>query len=180
MAAPADGEAAALAALPSLVDLLRYRAAEQAGDPAYVLLSDRGREEARITFGELERRARAVAARLLERAAPGERALLLFPNGIDFMVAFFGCLVAGIIAVPMMLPRRQSARDSSDSIVADCAPHLGLATAALLAGGRGDIAGRFGALDWLAVDQVATDAGTPQGVFPAGGSEDIAFLQYAC
>ena len=50
MAAPADGEAAVLAALPSLVDLLHYRAAEQPDDPAYILLSDRGREEARITF----------------------------------------------------------------------------------------------------------------------------------
>ena len=176
--APADGEAATLAALPSLVDLLRYRAIEQPDDPAYILLSDRGREDAQITFGELERRTRAVAARLAERAAPGERALLLFANGIDFMVAFFGCLVAGIIAVPMMLPRRQSARDSSDSIVADCMPRLGLATAALLAGGRGDIAGRFGGLDWLAVDQIAADAETPQAAFPAVAAEDIAFLQY--
>src|SRR5437016_9472004 len=166
MAVPADGEAAVLAALPSLVDLLHYRAAEQPDDPAFILLSDRGREEARVTFGELERRARAVAARLLERAAPGERALLLFPNGIDFMVAFFGCLAAGIIAVPMMLPRRQSARDSSDAIVADCAPRLGLATAALIAGGRGDIAGRFGGLDWLAVDRIAAEVDIPDTGFP--------------
>jgi acyl-CoA synthetase (AMP-forming)/AMP-acid ligase II len=183
MAAPpdsetADGEAARLAALPSLTELLHYRAAEQPDDPGYILLSDRGREDSRITFGELERRARAVAASLAERAAPGERALLLFPNGIDFMAAFFGCLVAGIIAVPMMLPRRQSARDSSDSIVADCAPRLGLATASLLAGGRGDIAGRFGALDWLAVDQIAADADMPKPAFPAVAPDDIAFLQY--
>ena len=93
MAAPpdsetAEGEAARLAALPSLIELLHYRAAEQPDDPAYILLSDRGREDWRITFGELQRRARAVAGRLAERAAPGERALLLFPNGIDFMAAF--------------------------------------------------------------------------------------------
>src|SRR5438874_9231785 len=176
--APTDGEAATLAALPSLVDLLRYRAIEQPDDPAYILLSDRGREDAQITFGELERRTRAVAARLAERAAPGERALLLFANGIDFMVAFFGCLVTGIIAVPMMLPRRQSARDSSDSIVIDCAPRLGLATAALLAGGRGDIAGRFGGIDWLAIDQITTDADLSETAFPAVAPQDIAFLQY--
>jgi acyl-CoA synthetase (AMP-forming)/AMP-acid ligase II len=183
MAAPpdsetADGEAATLAALPSLVNLLRYRAIEQPDDPAYILLSDRGREDSRITFGELERRARAVAVRLAERAAPSERALLLFPNGIDFMAAFFGCLVAGIIAVPMMLPRRQSTRDSSDSIVADCAPRLGLATASLLAGGRGDLAGRFGGLDWLAVDQLAADSEVPDMAFPTVAAADIAFLQY--
>src|SRR5258707_9023879 len=167
MAAPADGEVAVLAALPSLVDLLHYRAAQQPGEPAYILLSDRGREDARITFGELDRRARALATRLVERAAPGERALLLFPNGIDFMVAFFGCLVAGIIAVPMMLPRRQSARDSSDSIVADCAPRLGLATAALLTGGRGDIPGRVGGPGWLAGGPNAPQAPTPGPAFSA-------------
>src|SRR5438552_11223350 len=176
--APTDGEAATLAALPSLVDLLRYCAIEQPDDPAYILLSDRGREDAQITFGELDRRTRAVAARLAERAAPGERALLLFANGIDFMVAFFGCLVAGIIAVPMMLPRRQSARDSSDSIVADCMPRLGLATAALLAGRRGDIAGRFCGLDWLAVDQIVAGTDPPDTTFPAVAADDIAFLQY--
>jgi acyl-CoA synthetase (AMP-forming)/AMP-acid ligase II len=77
-----------------------------------------------------------------------------------------------------MLPRRQSARDSSDSIVADCIPRLGLATAALLAGGRGDIAGRFAGLDWLAVDQIAADSDLPDVAFPTVAAADIAFLQY--
>ena len=63
------------------------------------------------------------------QAAPGERALLRCPTGIDFMTGFLGCLMAGVIAVPMMLPRRQSARDASVSIVADCTPRLALAPA---------------------------------------------------
>ena len=112
----------------SLADLLRVRAASQPQDRAYVLLSDRGGEVAAISFADLDRRAAVLARRLAGSAAAGDRALLLFPMGIDCLVAFFGCLYAGIIAVPMMLPRRQSRRDASSAIVADCGPRLALTT----------------------------------------------------
>jgi len=93
----------------SLVDLLRYRAAKQPNDRAYVLLSDQGQEESVLTFAELDQRASDVAARLADGQI-GDRALLLFGPGLDFIIAYFGCLLAGVIAVPMMLPRRNSAR----------------------------------------------------------------------
>ena len=113
--------------------------------------------------------------------APGERALLLCPNGIGFMVGFFGCLLAGVIAVPMMLPRRQSARDASASIVADCTPRLALAPAALIAGERGDPAsGRFPAGTRMAGGRRCRPmpAGAPAGRSRRRGGDDIAFLQY--
>src|SRR6266849_1643687 len=113
MPASADRAVLAPAAFSSLADLLHYRAATQPHDRAYVVLSDRGREEAGINFAELERRATALARRMAARAAPGERALLLCPTGIEFVVGLFGCIAAGVVAVPMMLPRRQSARDAS-------------------------------------------------------------------
>ena len=97
----------------SLADLLRHRAAAQPHERAYVVLSDRGREEAAITFAELERRADGLARRIAARAPPGERALLLCPTGIDFMVGFFGCVLAGVdrraddAAAPAKRPRRQ-------------------------------------------------------------------------
>ena len=105
-----DGPAILKLAYNSMVELLRACAAEQPDARAYVFLSDRGREEASLTFSELERRADALAAQLARRAEPGERALLIFPPGLDFIVAFFGCLIAGMIAVPMMPPRRLGAR----------------------------------------------------------------------
>jgi acyl-CoA synthetase (AMP-forming)/AMP-acid ligase II len=83
-----------------------------------VFLSDKGDEEAALTFGELYRRALAVAAHWHENGNPGDRALLLFGPGLDFIIAYFGCMLAGVIAVPMMLPRRNSSRDASASIVA--------------------------------------------------------------
>jgi acyl-CoA synthetase (AMP-forming)/AMP-acid ligase II len=123
----------------SLADLLRVRAASQPQDRAYVLLSDRGGEVAAISFADLDRRAAVLARRLAGSAAAGDRALLLFPMGIDCLVAFFGCLYAGIIAVPMMLPRRQSRRDASSAIVADCGPRLALSTTDVLGGARGNL-----------------------------------------
>lgn len=181
MTALADPSVAAATPAPaSLADLLRRRAALQPDDRAYIALSDRGREEASITFAELARRAEMLARRIAPRAAPGERALLLCPNGIGFMVGFFGCVLAGVVAVPLMVPRRQSARDASAGIVADCRPRLALVPRALIEGARGDLVGRFSGsgLDWLAVDDF--DRGAPAHDLPlaAGAACDLAFLQY--
>jgi acyl-CoA synthetase (AMP-forming)/AMP-acid ligase II len=183
MTAPAD-PAPVTAAIATLAELLQHRAAVQPDDRAYVALSDRGGEAASVTFAELAGRAAALALRIAARAAPGERALLLCPNGIGFMLGFFGCVLAGVVAVPMMLPRRQSARDASAGIVADCRPRLALAPRALIDGERGDLVGRFGAdccgpgLDWLAVDDPA-DAAPRLGPAPTpGDAHALAFLQY--
>src|SRR3954454_16203281 len=134
-----------------MVELLRARAAEQPDERAYVFLSDRGGVEASLTFSELERRAGALAAQLMGRGQRGERALLMFSPGLDFIVAFFGCLIAGMIAVPMMPPRRLGARDSSASIVAGCTPRFALTSP--VQGARSDLAERLKAtaLDFIYV-----------------------------
>ena len=79
----------------SLVELLEFRASTQPEDRSHLFLSDRGTVEASLTFAELHRRASAVALRLAARSRPGDRALLIFPPGLDFVVGFFGCLMAG-------------------------------------------------------------------------------------
>ena len=84
----------------TLVALLRHRAATQPDAKAYTFLEDGEREAGTLTFAELDRRARAIAVQLLRVAAPGERALLLHPPGIDYVPAFFGCLYARVVAVP--------------------------------------------------------------------------------
>ena len=112
--------------LTSLVDLLRCRADEHPARRAYVFLSERGVEQGALTFVELRDAALAVAARLAAQGERGDRALLLFPPGLEFMIAFFGCLQAGIVPVPLMLPRRNSAHDSSAAVLADCAPRFAL------------------------------------------------------
>jgi acyl-CoA synthetase (AMP-forming)/AMP-acid ligase II len=163
----------------TLVDRLQRHAAAYPDGRAYTGLSDRGAEEGFLTYGALAARAAAVSTRISRAADPGDRALLLCPNGLDFLVGFLGCLVAGVIAVPMMLPRRQSGRDASTGIVADCAPRLVLAPANLIGGARGDLVGRIAApgLTWLPVD-AAAGAPAEAGPLPALDPDRTAFLQY--
>lgn len=89
----------------SLVAFLRRRAVESP-DRGYTWL-ERGEEAAaRLTYAGLDRRARAIAAALTGMVPPGERALLLYPPGLEVIAAFFGCLYAGVIAVPAWRRRR--------------------------------------------------------------------------
>ncbi|MDB5519540.1 MAG: LongchainfattyacidCoA ligase [Tardiphaga sp.] len=160
----------------SLVTLLAYRAETQPDERAYVFLSDRGTEEAVISFRQLHDAASALARRLTKITQSGDRALLVFPPGLEFIVAFFGCQIARVIAVPMMVPRRQSARDSSAAIVANCEPAVALTSPALA--NRSDLRARFrnDRIQWLPVDLALAEPGIAD--LPLPNSEDIAFLQY--
>jgi acyl-CoA synthetase (AMP-forming)/AMP-acid ligase II len=160
----------------SLVEILEHRAATQSDERALIFISDRGAEEAVLTFRELHDAANSVAKRLAAAAKPGDRALLVFPPGPEFVVAFFGCLIARVIAVPMMVPRRQSARDSSASIMANCKPTLALTSPALAL--RDDVAARFAGheLQWITVDMAPGTAGAID--LPRPRADDIALLQY--
>jgi acyl-CoA synthetase (AMP-forming)/AMP-acid ligase II len=101
----------------------------------------------------------------------------VFPAGLDFIVALFGCLIAGVIAVPMMVPRRTSSQDSSAAIRADCGARLAMTTADL-AGSRSDVIERFCDLDWFMLDHSDDAAEGPSAPLPAPDRDDIAFLQY--
>jgi len=160
----------------SLVTLLAWRAKSQPDERAYVFLGDRGAEEAAITFRELHESAKALAARLTKIARPGDRAILVFPPGLEFLVAFFGCQIAGVIAVPMMMPRRQSARDSSARIMANCEPVVALTSAAFAV--RKDLQARFlnEKIQWLSVDLMPVEPDAAD--LPEPDPQDIGFLQY--
>ena len=88
----------------TFVDILRDRAQVSGDKIAYRFLVDGDKEELTLTYGQLHQRALAIAARLKDEAKPGERALLLYPPGLEFICAFFGCLYAGVIAVPAYPP----------------------------------------------------------------------------
>ncbi|MEM9088584.1 MAG: fatty acyl-AMP ligase [Cyanobacteria bacterium P01_F01_bin.53] len=103
-----QGSAASSAAganqFSTLVELLQYRAQEQPNDLAYQFLVDGKKEGASYTYSELDEWARAIAALLQQQEAKGERALLLYPQGIEVVAAFCGSLYAGVIAIPVPPP----------------------------------------------------------------------------
>ena len=98
---PSDGR---LFTPATLVDVVRFRATTQGARRAFSFLPDGETEGECLTYTELDHRARAVAVSLQKLTKPNETVLLLFPQGLEFLVAFFGCLYAGRIAVPAGLP----------------------------------------------------------------------------
>ncbi len=85
-------------------------------------------EDAEFDLSRLARRAAAIAGYLQTLAIQGERALLLFPPGLDFVAAFFGCLYAGIVAVPVASPARNRGTSSLEAIFRASKPSLILGT----------------------------------------------------
>src|SRR5215207_897919 len=88
----------------TLVELLHQRSLQQPDKLGYTFLLDGETSELHLTYGQLERRARAIAAALRFAGTKNERALLLYPPGLDFIEGFFGCLYAGVVAVPVYPP----------------------------------------------------------------------------
>jgi len=126
----------------------------------YRFLPGDGKAERRITYAELDQRARSMAARIQEATRVGDRALLLVPPGIDYVVAYFASLYAGAVAVPAYPPNPRRPDPRIPGIVGDCEPTVAITTAALLSKldqWRGSDA-KVGGLRWIAVDDAVTDA----------------------
>ncbi|GAB4588905.1 fatty acyl-AMP ligase [Nocardia sp. IFM 10818] len=159
-----------------LPDVLRQRAAEEPDRTAYIFLDETGAETDVLTYRELYRRARIVAGLLRSMCAPGDRALLVFPQSLDFIVAYFGCLYARVLAVPVQPPRRDRIQEATRSIVRDCRPGAVLTLEAMIETLRPAIDPIGGSPQWLAVDQLpAGDSGFDPAPIDA---DSIAFLQY--
>jgi len=91
--------------MKTFVEILRERAQHEPDGCAFAFLSSGG-VETRLTYAQLERRARALAHRLQQAGAAREPVLILLQPGLDFVVAVFGCLFAGCIMTPCAVPRR--------------------------------------------------------------------------
>jgi amino acid adenylation domain-containing protein len=166
-------------AVSTLVELLRLRAREEPDFRAYTFLLDGETQEAHVTYAEMDRRARAIAARLQEMGAAGERALLLFAPGLDYVVALFACFYAGVVAVPIYPPRRNKPTPRLQGIIHDCGPTLVLTTADVAADAD-KLAGLMPELEpmrWLATETVE-DALAERWTGPEIGWDSVAFLQY--
>ncbi len=165
----------------SLIDLVRFRAADS-DDLIYSFLVDGDLEEASMTTGGLDRRARAIAAVLQEAGAGGDRVLLLLAPGLDFIAAFFGCVYAGAVAVPVFTPapaRVERAAPRLKATTSDARPLVVLTDARTLAN-RAEYATH---IPWLEHTRWIDLGRRPAGAEeewrePQITSESLAFLQY--
>ncbi|PSO79193.1 MAG: AMP-dependent synthetase [Cyanobacteria bacterium QH_9_48_43] len=161
------------------VDLLQYRAREHPYRLAYLFLEDGERETARLSYAELDRQTRITAACLQSLEATGERALLLHPPGLEFLVAFLGCLYAGVVAIPAYPPRRNQNLSRLKAIVTDSQSTLALATASQVAGLEARFAREpeFPSSHLLATDNL-DEVWEADWQEPEIDGDTLAFLQY--
>lgn len=163
----------------TLVELLRYRAQNQAGHTAFTLLKSGETEADKLTYQELHQQAQTIAAALQSCVTPGDHALLFYPPGLSFIAAFFGCLYAGVVAVPAYPPRRNQNLSRVQSIAVDAQAKIVLTTTSLIetlkASAEQEL--ELTNLQWLATDDLPSDL-LESWQAPQLNSDHLAFLQY--
>jgi acyl-CoA synthetase (AMP-forming)/AMP-acid ligase II len=166
---------------PTVVSLLRMRASKQPGQVAYAFAAEHGgRQE--ITYAELDRKAASIACLLGDLGLRGKLAMLLYPPGLDYVAAFFGCLYAGAIAVPACPPDPLRPDRSLSRLVAvaqDAQPAAVLTTASA-SSGLLTLPGSVPGLSRLRV--VTTDRApawaSPDTGFAPASADSTALVQY--
>ena len=166
----------------TLVEVLRWRALQQPEQRTYTYLLDGETEGDHLTYAALDCQARSIGALLQSYRASGERALLLYPAGLEFIAAFFGCLYAGVIAVPLPPPnpaQPQRTLPRLRAIISDAQPSVVLTTSAILSKIERLFtqAPELQTMRWLATDKV-TGSLAQEWRDPAVSGNTLALLQY--
>jgi acyl transferase domain-containing protein/acyl-CoA synthetase (AMP-forming)/AMP-acid ligase II/pimeloyl-ACP methyl ester carboxylesterase/acyl carrier protein len=163
----------------TLIDRLQEQESRQPHKRAFTFLADGETEIDSLTYQQLNHQAKAIASVLQSHYAAGQRALLLYQPGLDFITAFLGCLYAGVIAVPVYPPRANRSLDRLSAIVADAEASFALTTEAI----KNQVADKF-AHNHITkkIKLIATDSFKPNLAqnwqSPDLTTDSLAFLQY--
>ncbi|WP_211472188.1 non-ribosomal peptide synthase/polyketide synthase [Collimonas humicola] len=166
----------------NFVELCEQRAKVDADKLAYRYLNQR-EEDNILSFGELDRDARRLAARLAASCAMGDRVLIICPQSIEYVTAFFGCLYGGFIAVPAYAPRNNHHFERLQAMIEDAQPSMLLLCRKQYASVSAFMQDNpaLQAMEIVVVDELLAEPGdavAPDWRIPAIGRDDIAFLQY--
>ena len=118
----------------SLMSLLRERAGLQPDDAAYTY-TDYDRDwdgvATTLTWSQVYRRTVNVAIEAAKHGSVGERAVILAPQGLEYIVAFLGAIEAGFVAVPLSVPSVGTHDERVSAVFADTTPTVILTTSAV-------------------------------------------------
>lgn len=164
----------------TIVDCIAAHARATPDALAFRFLNDLEHAPEDLSYAQLWQDAAAVARFLAGIAEPGSRIMLFFPPGLAYIKAFYGCLMAGMVAVPLYPPRRNVKSDRIMKVAQSCQSVIALTTGPELAAVKAawDAQNSLGLpLDFHATDAITGAAGdsfVPQ----AAGEATPAFLQY--
>lgn len=135
-----------------------------------------------LTWSQLSRRTMKVAREVRLHGSVGDRAVILAPQGLEYILAFLGSMQAGLVAVPLPMPHRGSSHDRVSAVFTDTKPSVVLTTSAVAedVGDYVDQSRMNTAPKIVAIDGLKLDADGPDG-FDSGTTEfpATAYLQYS-
>ncbi|MDF0665454.1 MAG: amino acid adenylation domain-containing protein [Nitrospira sp.] len=167
-------------AIHSLPDLFELRCRQEPDRLAYALIRDNLEIESQLTYGQLERRVRSLAGHLARAVSPGTKALLLYPQGLEAVCAFWACVCAGVVPVPAPAPdpvRQKHSLPRLRSIIEDAQASLVLTTSGIQTlSSELSIAKGVGQIQWVTTDQPNDEVDSIE--LPCPPSTALAYLQY--
>ena len=162
----------------NFLDRLSYWAAALPEKIAYRFIAGDG-EIKTLTFAELDHRAKAVAAMLVSKGYAGKRALMMYPPGLDFIVAFFGCHYAAVTPIPAFPPRRNRNMARIGAISDDAQASVALSVSSVIKSCEKWIKESPGLqrIPWLSTESVAAEFANDW-VKPKASLDDLGLIQY--
>ncbi|MCJ7989383.1 fatty acyl-AMP ligase [Priestia sp. OVS21] len=163
----------------SMIDLLSHKARVHPEKVVYTFLYNDNKDEINITYQELHTCAKQIAGYLQHLGLEGQRALLMYPSGIDYIKAFLGCIYANVIPVPVYPPGLSRNMLRLKAIMDDAATNIILTTTHL----HSKISFHFSDelssmnLKWIPIDDISHDYQDDWSQ-PKVDKESLAFLQY--
>lgn len=164
----------------TLIELMYLQADAYPDRQAYTYLSENNNSDISISYGELARRVDALAVKLRSHNLQGQRALILYPSNLDFLIIFLACMSAEVVAVPAYPPRKNQNMTRIKAIVKDCEPAVVLATSKIMAITQPIFqeTAEFRGLQYLCPDDDGPVAGPDKLSIPHIDPSTLAFLQY--
>lgn len=163
----------------NLVDLLIYRAQKQPEKTAFVFLEDGEKETGKFTYKALDLRAKSIAESLQLKNLYGERALLIYESGLEYLDSFFGCLYAGVISVPLHPPGKNKSLSRIAAIAKDSDAKVILSTTEIYNDLKDDFEKDdfLKDLEWILTETIS-DVNSEKWINPDIKPETLAYLQY--
>jgi acyl-CoA synthetase (AMP-forming)/AMP-acid ligase II len=167
----------------TIVDVLRRQAESRRGQTGFAFAADAERAGGSCTFDGLHAATQVLARSLGRQGLYRRRVLLVYPPGLDFVAAFFACLSAGVVAVPLAPPRSAAERGHLIRVALASGAGLiftdGRTQQALGSGweGASSAAARLVPLEWPRLEPPVALRREPRSLPPR--PQDLAYLRYS-